>query len=38
MTISIDKTKVVAFEGKYTRRVQTVVNNKPTEQILNFNH
>jgi hypothetical protein len=37
MEIYSDETKVLAFEGKYTTKVQIVVNNKATEQILNFN-
>jgi len=38
MKISNDKTKVLAFEGKDTKRFKIVVNKIKIEQILNFNY
>jgi hypothetical protein len=36
-SMSTDKTKVLAVEGKYDRRVTIAVNRKMTKQILEFN-
>jgi hypothetical protein len=38
MKINTEKMKILAFEGKDTWRVKSVVNNKMMEQVLNFNY
>jgi hypothetical protein len=36
--ISINKSEVMAFKGKYPVRYKIMINNKITEQVKNFNY
>jgi hypothetical protein len=38
MSISIEKTKIMAFSGKDTVRSKICINNKPLEQVNTFNY
>ena len=38
LKISLHKTKVMAFQGKYPVRSKIIVNNKPIEQVSNFTY